>query len=221
MIMWSHKINIKIENGIKNSRKKKSHPGGASVWHSAPEQSMVLALNAQNGQLLGAERQNRHGSGVQRQKWHTNGRWTPKMATNLALNAQSCVQRHFTCLIGAGMQILDTPGSVDPTGSPPTSTHFFSPLSFTQPHKHSSPKALHQSPQTLFPITSSPLTSIHSSPKTYLINSTYLQNSKSISHPNPPYMAEPYPPLLHIFYFFFIYSFFSCSRASNILSLVW
>ncbi|KAL4306393.1 hypothetical protein AHAS_Ahas16G0173800 [Arachis hypogaea] len=52
----------------------KSHLGGASVWRSAPEQSMVLALNAQNGQLLGAECQNRHGSGVQRQNWHTNGR---------------------------------------------------------------------------------------------------------------------------------------------------
>ena len=54
-----------------------------------PEQSIVLALNAQN----------KHGSGVQRQKWATNGRWTPKMGTNLALNAQSCVQGHFTCLI--------------------------------------------------------------------------------------------------------------------------
>ena len=53
MIMWSHKINIEIENGIKNSRRKNHTLEEGSAWRSTPEQSMVLALNARQMLLQG------------------------------------------------------------------------------------------------------------------------------------------------------------------------
>ena len=80
MIMRSHKINIKIENGIKNSRREnhtlEEHLSGVQT----PEQSIVLALNAQNGSILALNAQNKHGSGVQRQKWQQMGVERPKWA---------------------------------------------------------------------------------------------------------------------------------------------
>ena len=69
IIMWSHKINIKIENGIKNSRRKITPwrsiclafkrqnrawfwhwtPRMGASWRWTPRTSMVLAFNARNG----------------------------------------------------------------------------------------------------------------------------------------------------------------------------
>ena len=55
--MWSHKINKKKNQKRNQKQQKKNHTlEEAPVWRSTPEQSMVLALNAQNGQHPGAER---------------------------------------------------------------------------------------------------------------------------------------------------------------------
>ena len=80
MIMWSHKINKKIKNRNKKQQKKnhtlEEHLSGVQT----PEQSIVLALNAQNGSILALNAQNKHGSGVQRQKWQQRGVERPKWA---------------------------------------------------------------------------------------------------------------------------------------------
>ena len=139
--------------------------------------------------------------------------------------------------------------SVDPTGSPLTSTHTLpsSQCSSSLPNKHLSPK-----PFTNHIKLSSLLLFHHSHPSTFPHKPHLPSTFKNIFPPNPtlygrnftlpsPYIypsillhfhtTQPTPlplgrtytfPLLHIlFFFFFFSSFFSCSRTSNILSLVW
>ena len=87
MIMWNHKINKKIENGIKNSRRKitpwRKHLSGvqrqnrAWFWRWTPRTSMVLAFNTKNGQQMG----------VERPKWAPTWRWTPRVVCKGILHA--------------------------------------------------------------------------------------------------------------------------------------
>ena len=110
--MRSHEKIKRIKNRVKNRRKKKfftledaragvQHPEGASGRRSTPEQSTILALNAQNKQQPGVKHQdvhtednlalnarNKHETGVQRQKHASHGRLTPRACTNGRLNAR-------------------------------------------------------------------------------------------------------------------------------------
>ena len=109
--MWNHKINRKIKNRIKNSRRKitpwrkhrlafnasKKHLAGvqrqnrAWNWRWTPETSNILALNARNvprEEKLALNASNKHETGVQRQKHALHGRWTPRTCTNGRLNAR-------------------------------------------------------------------------------------------------------------------------------------
>ncbi|QHO53280.1 uncharacterized protein DS421_2g46530 [Arachis hypogaea] len=116
-----------------------------------------------------------------------------------AFKRQNGVPRQFTCLFGAGMEFLNTSGSVDLTGSPPTSPSLF-PFMVIPSIFHSPPTSIHSSPYT---------------PPTFTIQLLFPTQSH-------PYSRIHLPSLTSIFFFFFfLSSFFSCSRARNILSLVW
>ena len=157
-----------------------------------------LALNASN----------KHKTGVQRQKryiWALNA----QNVHHSAFKRQNGVPRQFTCLFGAGMEFLDTSGPVDPTGSSqdlwtsqdphlprPLSFHSWSSLLFFIHHLHLS--TLPHTPHL-------PLQFNFSFPP----NPTHI--AESISPHSPPFYSSSSS----------LSSFFSCSRASNILSLVW
>ena len=210
MIMWSHEKNIKIKNRIKNSRRKitpwrkhrlafnasKMHLAGvqrqnrAPFWRWTPETSNILALNASN----------KHETGVQRQKHVLHGRWTPRMCTTRRLNARMVCKGILHAYLVQGWnsltpQDLWTPQDHLRICGPHRIPTYYIPTLPPNPilwFPHVTlPNTLHQSPQSLFPITSL-TTHIH---PLFPINPTYLQKKfKTIFPPIPTLNGRTYTP---------------------------